>query len=225
MSGRLALPPTAARVSLSTIIASYGCLLDLTLPDLSLMSSPPPPGIYSPPPQLRDYQRYSDEVPSSGNRPSSREDQHNYFDHVPPAPYRLSGSYISPGHSPRSSVDNIHHPRSVSGSGGPTYLSPLAAASATDSQGVGLRHSNYSEMSMIGLNQTPGLQRKSTWLQREQGHRKKNHRMVSKVPICLISYHFIYSLLVYHWLLNPHSSHYIKHYPRRRPRHTGQQWG
>ena len=136
----------------------------------------------SPPPRLRDYQRYSEDVPSSGARPPSREDLDNYFDHQLPAPHRLSGNYLSPSGSPRASVDSLRggsiSPQPAFGGAGPRYLSPLAASAATETAGAGMRQSNYSEMSMIGLNSTPGLQRKSTWLQKETTYKRKNHRLV-----------------------------------------------
>jgi hypothetical protein len=131
----------------------------------------------SPPPQLRDYQRYSEDIPSSGDRPPEHNFD-NYFDGNPPAPFRLSGSYISPAHSPSASTDNFH---ARNPSGGPRYLSPLAAAEVTQTEGAGMRLSNYSEMSMVGLNSTPGLQRRSTWLKKETTYRKKSHRLVSSL--------------------------------------------
>ncbi|CAG8762360.1 5959_t:CDS:1, partial [Acaulospora colombiana] len=143
------------------------------------MSSPVPP-------HLRDYQRYSEDIPSSGNRPNSREDIDNYFDHNPPAPHRLSGSYLSPSGSPRQSSDYLPGSYSQSrlspqppafGGNGPRYLSPLAAADATETAGAGMRHSNYSEMSMIGNTAGSNLNRKSTWLKKEQRHKQKNHRL------------------------------------------------
>lgn len=95
------------------------------------------------------------------------------------APHHLSGNYPSPGQSPRASSDNLHYqgPSASFGGPGPRYLSPLAAAAATESQGLGGRSSqaSYSEMSMLG----PGLQRKSTWLRKEQNYKKKGHLLVS----------------------------------------------
>jgi len=150
------------------------------------MSSPPRPL-----PQVRDYPKYYEDVPSSGDRPPSREDLDNYFDHSLPAPHRLSGSYLSPSASPRTSTEDIHarssstsHP-AAHGGAGPRYLSPLAANSATDTEGIGLQHSNSSQISMIGLGSTPGLQRKSTWLQREQTRERKSRRLVCS--FCLSS--------------------------------------
>ncbi|KIM27562.1 glycoside hydrolase family 17 protein [Serendipita vermifera MAFF 305830] len=134
----------------------------------------------APPPLPKDYQRYAEDVPSSGNRPPSREDLDNYFDHQLPAPHRLSGHYLSPSGSPRGSMESFRgsaSPQPAFGGAGPRYLSPLAASAATETEGAGLRHSNYSEMSMIGLNSTPGLQRKSTWLQKETQLKRKNHRL------------------------------------------------
>lgn len=166
----------------------------LSIPFCFKMASP----ARSPPPQLRDYQRYSEDIPSSGYRPPEHNFD-NYFDGNPPAPFRLSGSYISPAHSPSASTDNFHaRTSSGGGPGGPRYLSPLAAAEATQTEGAGMRHSNYSEMSMVGLNSTPGLQRKSTWLQKETTYRKKNHRLVSSLngmQACTLRYRSL-SLLV-----------------------------
>lgn len=142
-----------------------------------IMSSP------SPSPHLRDFQKYSEDVPSSGARPREG-NLDNYFDYTIPAPHRMSGSYLSPQASPRASMESLHgRPLSSGtqpayGGHGPRYLSPLAASAATETEGAGLRDSNYSGMSMIGLNSTPGLQRKSTWLEKQQTYKKKNHRLV-----------------------------------------------
>ncbi|KAG8800996.1 hypothetical protein FRC18_007905, partial [Serendipita sp. 400] len=144
----------------------------------------------SPPPQHRDFARYSDR-PSYGARPASSEDLDNYFDHQLPPPHHLSGSYLSPNHSPRPSIESLPTgngrnsyisptPVPAFGGTGPRYLSPLAAAGATETEGAGMRNSNYSEISMVGLNSSgvgANLNRKSTWLRKETGHRKKNHRL------------------------------------------------
>ncbi|KAG8817452.1 hypothetical protein FRC17_011222 [Serendipita sp. 399] len=150
----------------------------------------------SPPLQHRDYGRYTgDNRPSSGERPPSREDLDNYFDHQLPPPHHLSGSYLSPNHSPRPSLDGSPRNSSYSlnppvafGGSGPRYLSPLAAAGATETEGAGMtRNSNYSEMSMVGLHNSnlgANLNRKSTWLRKETTHKRKNHRLF--VIVCSI---------------------------------------
>lgn len=167
----------------------------------------------SPSPHLRDYQRYSEDVPSSGIRPPSREDLDNYFDHALPAPSRLSGNYplnYSPNGSPRGSMENVRgglSPQPAFGGSGPRYLSPLAASAATETAGVGMRQSNYSEMSMVGLNSTPGLQRKSTWLQKQTTYKRKNHRLVCCLNL-LKRLHYSCVLLVCDNLLSDYSPHH-----------------
>jgi hypothetical protein len=154
----------------------------------------------SPSPNLRDYQKYSEDVPSSGARPHD-DNLDNYFDHTLPAPHRLSGSYLSPQASPRASMESLHgrplssgaHP--AYGGNGPRYLSPLAASAATETEGAGMRHSNYSEMSMIGLNSTPGLQRKSTWLEKQQTYKRKNHKLVCSTVVHPVAQILLYSLI------------------------------
>jgi hypothetical protein len=151
----------------------------------------------SPLPHIRDYQKYYEDVPSSGDRPRSTEDLDSYFDHTLPAPHRLSGSYLSPQQSPRASMESLRDrsppgPQPAYGGSGPRYLSPLAASAATETEGTGLRHSNYSEMSMIGLNSTPGLQRKSTWLEKQQTYKRKNHRLVCFIVVLSVAQILLY---------------------------------